>query len=97
MIASRFVRLFALAAAAALLLPLRPAAAVSPADGWPRQFTTEKGNSVVVYQPQLESFSGDAVTGRAAVSFTPAKGGSARYGVVFFTAEVSVDRDARTV
>ena len=97
MIASRFVRLFALAAAAALLFPLRPAAAVSPAVGWPRQFTTEKGNSVVVYQPQLESFSGDAVTGRAAVSFTPAKGGSARYGVVFFKAEVSVDRDARTV
>lgn len=66
-------------------------------DSWPRQFTTSRGNSVVVYQPQLETFKGDEITGRAAVSVTRKGETSPRFGVVFFTAHVSVDRDSRLV
>src|SRR5512140_2806417 len=63
---------------------------------WPREFTTPKGNTIVVYQPQAETFQGDRVTGRAAVSFTK-KGEAPKFGVIFFGARVSVDRDTRLV
>jgi hypothetical protein len=64
---------------------------------WPREFTTPKGHTIVVYQPQAETFRGDRVTGRAAVSFTKKGETAPKFGVVFFTARVSVDRDARLV
>jgi hypothetical protein len=64
---------------------------------WPREFTTPKGNMIVMYQPQAETFQGDRVTGRAAVSFTKQGETAPKFGVVFFTARVSVDRDARQV
>lgn len=64
---------------------------------WPREFTTAKGNTIVMYQPQAETFQGDRVTGRAAVSFTKKGTAAPKFGVVFFTARVSVDRDAREV
>ncbi len=64
---------------------------------WPREFTTSKGNTIVVYQPQAETFQGARVTGRAAVSFTKQGEAAPKFGVVFFTARVSVDRDAREV
>ena len=37
---------------------------------WPREFTTPKGNTAVMYQPQIETFKGSTITGRAAVSVT---------------------------
>jgi hypothetical protein len=82
--------------AAVLLFPglARGQGAVSE---WPREFQTPKGNTVVVYQPQAETFQGDRVTGRAAVSFTKKDETAPKFGVVFFTARVSVDRDARLV
>jgi hypothetical protein len=64
---------------------------------WPREFTTPKGNTIVMYQPQAESFQSDRVTGRAAVSFTKQGETAPKFGVVFFTARVSVDRDSRQV
>src|SRR5579864_4157268 len=82
-----------LSTAAALAAP-----AASPSGvGWPRQFTTARGNTVVVYQPQIETLEGAAITGRAAVSVTRKGETAPVFGVVFFTARVSVDRDARTV
>ena len=88
---------------AALLVFVGLAACAGPALGqagateWPREFTTPKGNAVVVYQPQPETFQGDRVTGRAAVSVTKAGETAPKFGVVFFTARVSVDRDVRLV
>jgi hypothetical protein len=64
---------------------------------WPREFTTASGNTIVVYQPQAESFQGERVTGRAAVSFTKKGEAAPKFGVVFFSARVSVDRDTRQV
>ena len=51
----------------------------------------------MVYQPQAETFQGDRITGRAAVSFTKKGETAPKFGVVFFAARVSVDRDAREV
>jgi len=72
------------------------AAALTP-DPWPREFTTPKGNRAVIYQPQIETFKGDTLTGRAAVSVTRKGEKTPKFGVIFFSAGVSVDRDDRTV
>ncbi|HSB62675.1 MAG TPA: carbohydrate-binding family V/XII [Thermoanaerobaculia bacterium] len=72
------------------------AAAITP-DPWPREFTTPKGNSAVMYQPQFETFKGDTITGRAAISVLKKGETAPKFGVIFFTASVSVDRDDRSV
>ncbi len=66
-------------------------------DPWPREFTTPKGNTAVIYQPQIETFKGDTLTGRAAVSVTKKDEKTTKFGVIFFSAGVSVDRDDRSV
>lgn len=85
-----------IAACAACLVAGR-ALAQGAVSEWPREFTTPKGNTVVVYQPQAETFQGARLAGRAAVSFTKQGEAAPKFGVVFFTARVSVDRDARQV
>ena len=50
-----------------------------------------------MYQPQAETFQGDRVTGRAAVSFLKKGEAAPKFGVIFFSARVSVDRDTRLV
>jgi hypothetical protein len=72
------------------------AAAITP-DPWPREFTTPKGNKAVMYQPQIETFKGDTITGRAAVSVTKKGEKTPKLGAIFFAASVSVDRDDRSV
>lgn len=76
--------------------PEAPAARLTP-DPWPREFTSPKGNTIVVYQPQMETFKGDTLVGRAAVSVTKKEDRTQKFGVVFFSARVSVDRDDRSV
>lgn len=66
-------------------------------DPWPREFATPKGATAVMYQPQIETFKGDTLTGRAAVSVTKRGDGTPKFGVIFFEARVSVDRDDRSV
>ena len=95
---TRFRPAAAFAAALALCLASGASfAAVPQTHGWPRQFTTAHGNTVVVYQPQAETLKGDTITGRAAVSWTKKGETTPKFGVVFFTARVSVDREAREV
>ena len=84
-------------AAALLFAGVLAARAPGAPDSWPREFTTAKGSRIVIYQPQAETFGGDTITGRAAVSVTRRRATSPRFGVVFFSARVSVDRSARTV
>ena len=72
------------------------AAAITP-DPWPREFTTPKGNTAIMYQPQFETFKGDTISGRAAISVTKKGETAPKFGVIFFTASVSVDRDDRSV
>jgi hypothetical protein len=63
---------------------------------WPRQINTE-GATVIVYQPQPETFKNDVLTARAAVSVTLAGQTDPVFGAVWFKSNVSTDRDARTV
>ncbi|MGD8628452.1 MAG: carbohydrate-binding family V/XII [bacterium] len=72
------------------------AAVCAAQDGWPRQIEVEKGK-VVIYQPQIESFSGDDLQARAAVSVTPAGQTTPVFGAVWMKARVSTDYDERIV
>ncbi len=63
---------------------------------WPREVTAENAK-ILMYQPQVESFEGDILSGRAAVSVTMKDSVNPVFGVVWTDAKVSVDKDARTV
>src|SRR5450830_665893 len=67
----------------------------APTDSWPAQFRTAGGSLVVVYQPQVETFRDDEISGHTAVAVT--KDATTRFGVVSFTGRISVDRDTRMV
>ncbi len=71
-------------------------AGITP-EPWPREFKTSKGATAVMYQPQIETFKGDTLTARAAVAVTKKDEKSPKFGVIFFSASVSVDRDDRSV
>jgi hypothetical protein len=70
--------------------------AVSAAQDWPREIETAKGK-VVIYQPQLESFTGDKLAARAAVSVTPTGEAAPVFGAVWVECRVSTDYDERLV
>ena len=53
--------------------------------------------AVVIYQPQVESWDGNQIQVRAAVSIKPAGAQGPSFGAVFATARTEVDRVARTV
>lgn len=63
---------------------------------WPRDITNPKG-TVTVYQPQLESFEGNLLTGLAAVSVQLKDRQEPAYGAVWLEARVETDRNNRTV
>jgi len=63
---------------------------------WPREMF-EAGATVVLYQPQPETFAGDKLTARAAVSVTPKGETVAIFGAVWIEARVRTDREARVV
>lgn len=63
--------------------------------GWPREIDKPKAK-ILVYQPQLESLTGDKLRARAAVSVT-LTGAEPTFGAVWLTARVQTDRDTRTV
>ncbi|MEE8191489.1 MAG: hypothetical protein V3T74_02010, partial [Gemmatimonadales bacterium] len=63
---------------------------------WPREFTQD-GYLVVIYQPQLETFEGDHLTGRAAVSVTAEGESEMVFGAVWFDAFAEIDRENRIV
>ena len=65
-------------------------------EGWPRRFEHAKG-TVLLYQPQLETFQGDRLTARAAVSVQKKEWKQPVFGVVWITARALTDRDTRQV
>jgi len=96
----------AVALAATALTPIGGGLLVSPgfaqqaaqptpgqALSWPRSF--EVGTQTLqVYQPLIETWSGDQITGRTAIALGP-KDGTPIYGTARFTAKVSIDKPAR--
>lgn len=62
---------------------------------WPRSF--DLGDQMIqLYQPMVEQFDGNQLTGRAAVAIGP-KTGSPTYGIAYFTAHVTIDKPVRLV
>ena len=87
------------ASLAAVLAAARPcvrAGTAAPADPWPRTIALSNA-AVVIYQPQVESWDGNQIQVRAAVSIKPAGAPAPSFGAVFATARTEVDRVARTV
>jgi hypothetical protein len=80
----------------ATAIPGDPAQAQEDELGWPRQFQYEE-LTVLIYQPQLESFDGDRITGRAAFSVTRDGESGPGFGAFWFDARVETDRDERLV
>jgi hypothetical protein len=81
----------------ALLVLTVPTLLSAADDPWPREIKSPKGTRVVIYQPQLESFKGDSVKARAAVSVQTKDMKAPVFGVVWFDSRVSTDRDTRVV
>lgn len=64
--------------------------------GWPREISTSEA-TVTMHQPQLESFEGDDLSARAAVSVQTPSIGEFVFGGVWIEARVATDRSERTV
>ena len=65
--------------------------------GWPQQLAGDNGAVVIIYQPQVESFSGNSIEARAAISVkSPATENAPVFGAIWIEAKIDVDRDART-
>ena len=83
---------FILVAAVVVLSGNRVSIAIE--EDWPREIRVPEGK-IVIYQPQLESFEGNTLTGRAAVSVTPKDAAEPTFGAVWMSARVSTDRNTR--
>ncbi|HUO51187.1 MAG TPA: hypothetical protein VMT93_01600 [Gemmatimonadaceae bacterium] len=91
---------FALSAAGAQQVKDLPKAEppVPPADqGWPRVFATSKGDTLTVFQPQVDSWVGDRIEAHMAVGSLLANASVTIYGVALFTARTDVDKVNRVV
>lgn len=60
---------------------------------WPRSIQASNG-TIILYQPQPESFTGNKITARSAVSYTEDMGEPV-FGAIWTEATISTDRDER--
>lgn len=65
-------------------------------DPWPRQLTYQ-GAKISIYQPQLESWTGNMLDAYAAVSIKMQGAEKTEYGVIWFRARTEVDKVNRVV
>ena len=73
-----------------------PAASKLPADPWPRRVQVGD-QTLTLYQPQVESWTDNMLSLRAAVAVKPAAQDQAAFGVVRLRARTQVDRAQRAV
>ncbi len=66
----------------------------NPGESWPR-VVTYQGATISIFQPQLESWTGNKISGRAAVRVESS--GKTDYGVIWLTARTEVDKVNRMV
>lgn len=79
------------------LLAVVSSVAEAESNGWPQELTGENGAVVLIYQPQVEAFSGNSLEARAAVSVkSPATENVPVFGAIWIEARIDVDRDERT-
>ena len=64
---------------------------------WPQELVGDDGSVVVIYQPQVEEFTGNSIQARAAVSVkAAASSGVPVFGAVWIKAKIDTNRDTRT-
>ncbi len=63
--------------------------------GWPVEIRVPAGQ-IIFYQPQPETFKGNTLTARAAVSVTQAGKNEPVFGAAWLTTDITTDRDTRT-
>jgi hypothetical protein len=89
--------LLATGAASTLLAQTNPPAPINPlALGWPRAFDAS-GYEFAIYQPSVDTWPGNQLSGRFAVGVRPAGTSNETYGVAFFTARTEIDKVTRLV
>jgi hypothetical protein len=70
--------------------------AQEPENTWPRELSDEYSN-IVIYQPQIESFAGNKLESRAAISVKTKDQQQPLFGAVWFECQISTDTDTRMV
>ncbi|HJY76298.1 MAG TPA: carbohydrate-binding family V/XII, partial [Burkholderiales bacterium] len=95
----RTLALILLAAAAALWAqtPPPPPPAPAPDVAWPRERKTDDGTTITVFQPQLERWADNNLSGRAAVSVTRPGEKEPHFGVIELAARTDIDKNADLV
>jgi hypothetical protein len=83
-----------IAAVIAVLGSFGAGSARAASDPWPKRFEHPKG-TVVMYQPQIEDYEEDTLTGIAAVSVKKKEWKEPVFGAVFLSGRVVIDRDTR--
>jgi len=73
------------------------ARAQAPDVAWPREVKAPDGSTITVYQPQLESWADNNLSGRAAVAVKRPNETEPHYGVIELTARTAVDKSADLV
>jgi len=63
---------------------------------WPKEIPFKNGGKTIIYQPQFESFEGNKLIGRSALSVKETTKSETVFGAVFFTAFMSTDKVNRT-
>jgi len=76
------------------LPPSQSAAPVEPEFSWPREVPTSHG-TLIIYQPQIEGFEADTLSGRSAISITLKGENELVFGTIWMVSEVDIDRDKR--
>lgn len=64
---------------------------------WPKEIKAKNGAIITVYQPQPETLNGNRTTGRAAFSAVEKAGSEPLFGVFWYTANITTDRDTRMI
>src|SRR5512139_1410133 len=71
--------------------PSAASAAPAPRDPWPRDVTLT-GADALIYQPQVDSWTGNVLAWRVAIALRPTGAKNETFGVVWGTARTDVDR-----
>jgi hypothetical protein len=73
------------------------AGAQAPDVAWPREVKAADGTVITVYQPQVERWADNALSGRAAVSVTKPGTKEPQFGVIELAARTAIDKAADLV
>jgi len=80
-----------------LVVFVTAASAQAPDVAWPREVKAPDGSAITVYQPQVERWADNNLSGRAAVSVLPPGAKEPSYGVIELAARTEIDKSSDLV